>query len=426
VTLRQLGIKYRMLEAQRRFHDSTAKYRAYIGGYGSGKTLACCHEAIRLSVINRGLTGMLVAPTHGMMADNVVPMLFGILNRAGIDYEYNKSEGRILLPWDSSIILRSADNPDRLKGPNLAWAGVDEAALISRKAWEVVISRIRHPRARRLSAFITTTPEGFNWVYEEFVEKRRRGYTVIRASTAENIHLPGDYVRDLEDAYDPLTARQYLHGEFVNAAAGRVYHAFDRRVHVSADAVYDKKYPLLLGVDFNVDPMCAAVCQIADGAVRVVDEFVLAGSGTYGLCETVAGRYPGVRVFAYPDASGRARRTAGTPEAPSDFAILMRHGFAVRAGRRNPRVRDRVNAVNRKLAGDGGSPGVLVHPDCRETIRSFEQTTYRPNTREIDKTPGVEHMTDALGYLIEHEFPVTVPSRVDYTPVGRPGNKRGY
>jgi len=426
VTLRQLGIKYRMLDAQKRFHASIAKYRAYIGGYGSGKTLACCHEAIRLSVINMGLPGMLVAPTHGMSGDNVAPMLFGILNRAGIEYKYLKSEGRVVLPWGSTILLRSADNPDRLKGPNLAWAGVDEAALIARKAWEVVISRIRHPGAVRHSAFITTTPEGFNWVYEEFVEKRRRGYTVIQASTEENVHLPPGYVRDLEDAYDQLTARQYLHGEFVNTATGRVYHAFDRRIHISPDTALENRSPLLLAIDFNVDPLCAAACQISDGTVRVFDEFVLGSSGTYGLCEAVEERYPGVHVIAYPDASGRARKTAGAPEAPSDFAILMNHGFEVRARRRNPRVRDRVNAVNKKLSGGEDGPGVLVSPGCRETIRSFEQTAYRPNSREVDKSRGVEHMSDAIGYLIEYEFPVNVPARVDYKPVSRSGTNRGY
>jgi hypothetical protein len=161
------------------------------------------------------------------------------------------------------------------------------------------------------------------------------------------------------------------------------------------------------------------------GIVRVVDEFVLGSSGTYGLCEAVADRYPGVRTIAYPDASGRARKTAGLPDAQSDFAILMMHGIEVRSGSRNPRVRDRVNAVNRKLSG-GGGPGVVISDGCRETIRAFEQTTYKPNSREIDKARGVEHMSDAVGYLIEHEFPVSAPERVDYKSAGRGGSKRGY
>jgi phage terminase large subunit len=425
LNLRELGIKYRQLPSQKRFHRSKAKFKAYVGGYGSGKTFAGCHEAIRLSALNAGLTGMMLAPTYRMLEDATLPAFIGILEKSGIAYSYKSSTGKMRLPWGSDIIFRSAENPDRLKGPNLAWVGIDEGAMVSKEAWDVAISRIRHPEAKKLSAFITTTPEGFNWLYEEFVEKRRRGYEVIHARTEENHYLPQEYVRDLAEAYDPALVRQYLMGEFVDALSGRVYR-FNRDAHVRGGLCYSPARPLLLAVDFNVDPMHAAVIQVDGPLVMVVDEVVLSSSNTYELCEEVRSRYPDAHVVAYPDPSGRARKTSGATGLQSDFAILMQAGFEVRARNSHPAVKDRVNAVNRKLTDAAGQPGIAVSDKCRETIRSFEQTSYKPGSTVIDKDRSVEHMTDAIGYLIEYEYPVRPPARVDYMGIRRGSSSRGF
>ncbi len=425
-TLREYGIKYRKLPAQSRFHKSKAKFRAYVGGYGSGKTYAGCHEAIKLSLINRGLTGMMLAPTYRMLEDATLSSLMEILNKAGWKGKYKASKSVVRLPWGSKILFRSAENPERLKGPNLAWVGVDEGALISRAAWEVAISRVRHPEAKRLAAFITTTPEGFNWLYEDFVEKKRRGYTVIYAKTSENVHLPDEYVRDLEAAYDPLMVRQYLMGEFVNPASGRVYQPFDRAVHIRDGIAPDPLRPIALCIDFNVNPLHAAVVQTTGDTVYVVDEIVLGSSNTYELCAEVRARYGELPVTAYPDPTGRARKTAASPEAPSDFAILMSHGMNVLAHARPPAVKDRINAVNRKLMDASGAAGLFVSRRCRETIRSFERTCYKPGSSQMDKNAGVEHMTDAIGYFIEYEYPIRRPQRVEYTGLGRKSGPRGF
>jgi hypothetical protein len=152
---------------------------------------------------------------------------------------------------------------------------------------------------------------------------------------------------------------------------------------------------------------------------------VLSSANTYELCSEVAERYPGAEVIAYPDPSGRARKTAAVPGAPSDFAILTQHGFGLRARSKAPAVKDRVNAVNRRLVLPSGKAGVTVSARCRETIRSFEQTCYKPGTTVLDKS-GVEHISDAVGYFIEYEFPIVAPQRVRYEAVARRGGDRGY
>jgi hypothetical protein len=62
--LRSVGIAYRPLPSQRRFHDSTARFKGFSGPIGSGKSQALCQEAIRLAYVNQGRTGLIGAPTY--------------------------------------------------------------------------------------------------------------------------------------------------------------------------------------------------------------------------------------------------------------------------------------------------------------------------------------------------------------------------
>jgi hypothetical protein len=49
---------------------------------------------------------------------------------------------------------------------------------------------------------------------------------------------------------------------------------------------------------------------------------------------------------------------------------------------------------------------LYVDPRCKKLIEALEQTLYQAGSREVDKSAGVEHAADALGYAIEFEFPV--------------------
>ena len=53
---------------------------------------------------------------------------------------------------------------------------------------------------------------------------------------------------------------------------------------------------------------------------------------------------------------------------------------------------------------------LVVDPSLTGLIEDFEQVTHKPGTREIDKTSKhLTHLTDAIGYLIEFEYPVVRP-----------------
>jgi predicted phage terminase large subunit-like protein len=122
---------------------------------------------------------------------------------------------RVVLWNGAEILFRSADNPERLRGPNLSGVWLDEASLIDRAAYDIVLACLREGGEMGwLSA--TFTPAGQNhWTYDVF-GKNTAGAALFHAATLDNPFLPGNFYQTIKDQYSPMRARQELGGEFVN------------------------------------------------------------------------------------------------------------------------------------------------------------------------------------------------------------------
>lgn len=192
------------------FWNSTARFRAFIGGRGSGKTRAGVIEVLRMPA---GSTGMIVAPTYPMLRDGPRKMLLDIARQAGILKTHNISTGTITLHGNRTILLRSADNPDRLRGANLGWIWFDEAAMMHLDAWQIAIATLREMPGK---AWITTTPRGRNWIYDLWHGSTSADYAVIHSKTTDNVFLPDTFIHTLKQAYTAEQFEQEANGQFVD------------------------------------------------------------------------------------------------------------------------------------------------------------------------------------------------------------------
>src|SRR3974390_1345 len=93
----QRGIRYSPLPSQKKFHDSTARFKGFSGPIGSGKSQALCQEALRLSYKNPGRLGLLGAPTYPMLRDATQATLLEILDANQIAYDHNKAENTLTI-----------------------------------------------------------------------------------------------------------------------------------------------------------------------------------------------------------------------------------------------------------------------------------------------------------------------------------------
>ena len=421
---------FKVFQHQNNFIRSKSKYPALVAGYGSGKTVAFVLKAILEAGRNPQKTILLAEPTFPMIRDVLQPTLEQTLEELNFQYNYRASEMKYTIIWKngySNIILRSAENYRRWAGLNLAGFGIDEAALLKdEKAWKMGLSRLRD--GKHLSGWVTTTPEGFNFVYDLWKDRPGSGYALIKGKTTDNKFLPQDFIDSLYENYDQKLISSYIHGNFVNLQYGTCYYGFDRSKNVE-QVSYNSSLPIRIAMDFNVDPISCVLFQIYKDKpkIRVFDEIQLTHSGgqdlmTERLAKLIKEKYPYENpnllqpsykkvdttghYICYPDPAGKNRHTSALM---SDHDILRRQGFGLRVKKKAPLVTDSVNAVNKAMEF------TIVDSKCKEFIKDLEQVVLKEGTREIDKSNHDRtHLTDAFRYAIDYEFPVKKPLTKTY------------
>jgi predicted phage terminase large subunit-like protein len=192
---------------------------------------------------------------------------------------HNKSEGVTVLRNGTTVFWRSADKPDSLRGPNLNWFYLDEADYMDGATWDVMLGRIRRDPT---ACWLTTSPNGdTNWVYERFYRKWTEGnpeYFVAQAKTRDNVHLPPEYVRTLEETYTSEFARQELEGEFIGPM-GRIM----RKEWLQYALLPEDDITYVIGVDLAVGMKSNA----DDRAIVVVGK----RGTTYYVADVVFGKW---------------------------------------------------------------------------------------------------------------------------------------
>ncbi|MFA7588109.1 MAG: phage terminase large subunit [Novosphingobium sp.] len=408
-------------DPQADFLDLPHKYRALVTGYGGGKTwvgcVSLCRHGLEFPRVNAGY----FAPTYPQIRDIFYPTIEEVAHEMGMQAIVRSSNKEVHLKRGgrvrSTIICRSMDNPSSIIGFKIGQALVDEldvmAANKARDAWRKIIARMRYKiDGLRNGIDVTTTPEGFKFVYEQWVKAIRDKpslasmYGMVQASTYDNeANLPYDYIDSLRESYPPQLIEAYLRGQFVNLNSGSVYPNFDRKEnHISE--VEREGEPLHVGMDFNVLNMTATVNVIRDDLPITVGELTKVRD-TPAMARLLKERFKdkGHAVTIYPDASGQ--NTSSKNASESDLSILKQAGFTVRVDSRNPAVRDRVNAMNAMLLNDKAERRWKINTDrCPTLTEALEQQAYDKNG-EPDKATGHDHPVDAQGYFIVHRYPIT-------------------
>tara|TARA_Y100000310_G_scaffold277259_1_gene294892 strand:- start:1458 stop:2765 length:1308 start_codon:yes stop_codon:yes gene_type:complete len=205
-------VQLKRFPKQREFIESDKPFSAFIGGVGSGKTQG---GAIKLLVAlgnNPGSLWMVTAPTYPMLKDSTLRTVLELFPEAY--YTMHVGEMRLEFANGAEVLFRSTDDPERLRGPNLSGVWMDEAARSSGEAFKILQGRLRQEGARH-QLWITTTPKGFNWVYQEFAAEPRPDYFMINVSARDNPFLPKDFIKRLQESYSHDFALQEIEGEFV-------------------------------------------------------------------------------------------------------------------------------------------------------------------------------------------------------------------
>lgn len=391
--------------------------KAYIGGYGAGKTFIGAKRAISLALTNTGVPGAAVSPSFPIARHTTVATLKALLaGKRSIYgnqfwYRYNNSTHEFQIRFrgrEGHIIVYSGEDPEALKGPNLGFAWIDEPFIQDEAVFKQMIARIRHPMAKHRELCLTGTPEQLNWGYDLCVGELRQSHDVgmIHSSTMQNLALPRDYVDRLRAAFPGKAGEAYIGGRFVSLSTGMVFYNWNSLPNEPETNVVELPVPesaeLGAGMDFNVDPMSAAVFWRAGSHIHFFDEIELPNSDTQYMCDTLRERYGGRLQNIYPDASGNSRKTS-SPAGRTDFWYIRNAGYTINCKAENPPLKDSYNSVNGKLKPVAGKPQMTVSPRCKKLIKYLSTYTHENKNTETGKK--MSHLLDAMRYPVSYLFP---------------------
>jgi hypothetical protein len=221
---------------------------------------------------------------------------------------------------------------------------------------------------------------------------------------------------EIASARDQLDPKDFneQYGASWETVGGQVFYAFDSALNVGNDETitYRRDLPLLVGCDFNVDPMAWVIAQAVGEELHVFDELFLRNTNTNASLAYLAKKYGehAKEIRFYGDASGRARKTAASE---SDY-VQIRNTRLFKGDTRvffpmsNPHVCDRFAATNAMLLSASGKNRLRIHARCTNLLRDLEMRAFKQGSNEPDDHDDVGHITDAVGYLIYQLYPLRI------------------
>jgi len=229
----------RLYKKQYDFHAATAKALepdhpkiiGFCGGRGTGKTKVATID--RLIRARRDESHMVISPTWIDIHDTTYPAFRETAQELNLWVSGRKTPipeatVRTRDGGTANFVFRSADNPERLRGPNRASLWYDEPSVISKEAFDIGVPMCRfrrpgQPRGEMGPILLTFTPRGYkHWTFGTFYNRingvniPKANAVLIQARTADNPFLPEEFYRNVKDLYSSALAAQELEGQFVD------------------------------------------------------------------------------------------------------------------------------------------------------------------------------------------------------------------
>jgi len=333
------------------------------------------------------------------------------------DNAISETELKIALPNGSSITLVGLDKPQRIEG--IAWAGgiVDEVADIKDDAFEAHIAPALdtyHPALKNKAwCWLIGVPDGLNHFYKlaEYARSNKSDDWKIYTWKSAEI-LPPEIIDAARARMSAKQFKQEYEASF-ETASGKIYEDYSH-LNISNELLrpHDE---ILWTHDFNYSPLSSAICVRRGQSIIVVDEIILQSAVALQAAQEFIDRYKNhenKKVKIYGDPAGKAGEKHGQSSNYIEIEKALRSaGWSVerRVKAAAPAIRDRQNAVRAKILSADNVRTLFVNPKNAGFIHeAFSIVQLKKGSSFIEEESNWQHVTTAVGYMIEYEFPIRV------------------
>jgi len=270
-------------------------------GRGWGKDWACSNYTNELAETGGARRMGLIGPTAGDCRDVMIEGPSGILGTAPNHFRptYEPSKRKLEWPNGATALVFSAEEPERLRGPNFDFVWGDELAAWNdaQAVWDMAMFCLRlgrHPRW-----VVSTTPKPLK-LLKSLIAREKRDVVVTRGSTYENAaNLAPAFLEEIKSRYEGTRlGRQELNAEILEDVQGALWTR-----EMLDKAAFNGAIPDLKRIVVAIDPSGTSgddggdsvgivVAGVgADGLGYVLaDETVKASPAIWGACAVAAYR----------------------------------------------------------------------------------------------------------------------------------------
>lgn len=321
--------------------------------------------------------------------------------REGEHFQWNRSNNDIDFFNGTILYCRGANNYDSaFRGGNIAFIWADEADYYKPEAWQTLKGRLRdYPELLRA----TSSPKGYNHIWEDFFQKEGNTRKTIVATTYDNPMLSEEYIEDLRSSYSPRLFEQEVLGKRLRLNVGCVYDEFKKEVHVRpCKDRLRKEDQLYFFTDYNIANYCGVYMLERDGKVYAIGEEHLTYEGTRVMAQNIYAKYGKDRhVFICGDSAGNNKRdTAADKTNYQIFEEVLGVGCTKKVT--NPLVQQRIISANSNFYHEK----LIIDPSCKTLIKDLELLAWKEDGKDIEKTIDLSHASDAYTYGVWYWLPL--------------------
>ena len=266
----QITIDARPHPTQKAVHSDPSRFRVVDAGRRWGKTRLGVMECLEVAA-NKGRAWW-VAPSYKVALVGWRPLrrLAGRIHGANVKL----AEMSVELPGGGEVAIRSADNPDALRGEGLDFVVLDECAQIKPEAWSEALRPALSDKLGR--ALFIGTPKGRNWFWEIYQRGVRGedGYKSFTYPTSSNPHIEPTEIEAAKHELPELIFRQEYLAEFIDDQGG-VFRRVQDAAHVTRldKPVRGRQYAAGVDVASAVDYTVVTVIDVASKEAVYIDRF---------------------------------------------------------------------------------------------------------------------------------------------------------
>jgi phage terminase large subunit-like protein len=247
-------------------HSHPARFKVLAAGRRWGKTRLGVNEC--LTTAAAGGRAWWVAPSYKMANVGWRPIRqMGARIRADV----RRVDRQIVLSNGGEVAVKSADNPDSLRGDSLDLVVIDEAAFVKPEAWNEALRPALSDRRGR--AIFISTPKGRNWFWHLFNTTGDDWQSWQLPTTANPFIDPAEVEIARQQLPERVFRQEYL-AEFIEDSSGVFRRVMDATTATEQDsAVTGHQY--VIGVDWGKlnDFTVITVIDVTASEVVHVDRF---------------------------------------------------------------------------------------------------------------------------------------------------------